>query len=281
VPSWEDYAGLPLDSVPLAFVDVETTGLRAHTGDRICEIAVVVYRGDEEVLAFDSLVNPCRPISPGAAAVNGLTDAMVSAAPPFGEIAPRVVEALGAGIPVAHNAPFDLSFLAREFVLADLPPCAAGALDTLIISRRLLPFGRHGLAELARALGLPGPEPAHRALADAVTTRALLKRLADLAGGGQSPALSTLLDLQGGLVEWPALGGDSLPPLPPHLADLVKPGERLQITYVGARGERTSRVVEANEIYANGSVLYLVAHCHLRGEQRTFRLDRIVACEPA
>ncbi len=64
-----------LDSRTLAFLDVETTGLSAWFGDRICEIAILRCRGEEILDSFDTLVNPARPISPGAARVNGLTDA--------------------------------------------------------------------------------------------------------------------------------------------------------------------------------------------------------------
>lgn len=278
--AWDELAPLPLGRVPLAFVDVETTGLRAASGDRVCEIGVAVYRGDELIAVVDTLVNPCRPISPGATAVNGLRDEDVRHAPTFAEVAGRVAEVLALGVPVAHNAPFDLSFLAREFALAGLPPAAPGAVDTLSLARRLLPFGRHGLSHLAAALSLPSPGQAHRALADALTTRHLLKRLACAAFRGEEPSLGHLLALQGGPSAWPTVSEPALPPLPPRLAELIRPGQRLRLTYIGAGGERTVREVEAGEVFASGDLLYLSAFCHLRGEQRIFRLDRVVACEP-
>jgi DNA polymerase III epsilon subunit-like protein len=69
-----------LGSRTLAFLDTETTGLSAWFGDRICEIAILRCQGEEIIDSFDTLVNPARPISPGAARVNGLTDAELAGA---------------------------------------------------------------------------------------------------------------------------------------------------------------------------------------------------------
>ena len=277
---WEEAIGLAVRDLPLAFVDVETTGLWAGRGDRICEVAVVVYQGGREVRRFSSLVNPRRPISPGAAAVNRLSDAQVRDAPVFAAIAAEVANALAAGVPVAHNAPFDLSFLAHELQLAGLPPAAAGAIDTLALARRLLPCPRYGLGELARYLALRVPGQAHRALADALTTRELLQRLLERPPLSHGARLADLLALQGGPARWPSDDGGVLA-LPPELAEWVRPGRRLRIVYVNADGQQTDRLVEPNEVYASGNAVYLVAYCHLRQEQRTFRVDRIVSWEPA
>ncbi|MER3515023.1 MAG: DNA polymerase III subunit epsilon, partial [Chloroflexota bacterium] len=84
---------IPIDQVTIAVIDVETTGLIAALGDRVCEIAVLRCQGGREVARFESLVNPERPISPGAARVNGLSDAMVRAALRFAEVL-GTVEAL-------------------------------------------------------------------------------------------------------------------------------------------------------------------------------------------
>ncbi len=277
---WQRALITPLDRLPLAFVDVETTGLDAERGDRICEVAVVVCEGSQETRRFCSLINPQRPISPGASAVNGLTDEMVCRAPTFREVATQVAAVLGAGVPVAHNAPFDLSFLARELALAGLPPAARAALDTLALARRLLPFQRHGLPALARFFAIVVPGQAHRALADALTTRQLLGHLLARAGYRAAPTLQALATQQRCLAPWPSAVPQPLP-LPPDLAEMLVPGRLLRIIYVTWDGQRTERLIEPTNVYASGDAVYLTAYCHLRGEQRTFRLDRIVAWEPA
>ena len=50
----------------LAIVDVETTGLSAAYNDRICEIAILRCHGAKIIAQWESLINPARPISPGA-----------------------------------------------------------------------------------------------------------------------------------------------------------------------------------------------------------------------
>ena len=83
---------LPLQEHTFAVVDVETTGLSTRTGDRICEVAVVLARGGQIVDQLQTLVNPQKPISRGAAAVNGITDGMVRNSPAFHEVAPALLE---------------------------------------------------------------------------------------------------------------------------------------------------------------------------------------------
>jgi DNA polymerase III subunit epsilon len=276
---WNEAVGMPLDELTLSFVDVETTGLCADQGDRVCEVAVVVCRGERELLRYCSLVNPLRPISPGAAAVNGLADAVVRRAPTFVQVAAQVSAALSLGVPVAHNAPFDLSFLASELRLAGLPLPVSGAVDTLALSRRVLPFRRYGLRDLAAQLAIRVPGQAHRALADALTTRELLSRLLDWPTMPPNPRLADVLALQGGPSPWPSRRTAPAPPLPPRLAEALRRGQTIGIVYLAADGQRTRRVVEPSEVYGDGNALYLVAYCHLRRAQRTFRLDRIVAWE--
>ena len=71
-------------------LDLETTGLSA-AADRIVEIAAVRFRENGEAVGlFQSLVNPQRPVSPGAYAVHGLSDQELAQAPPACEILPRI-----------------------------------------------------------------------------------------------------------------------------------------------------------------------------------------------
>ncbi|MHB1134066.1 MAG: exonuclease domain-containing protein [Chloroflexota bacterium] len=273
---------LPLERVPFAFVDVETTGLSARGGDRICEVAVVVLQGGCEVHRFVTLVDPGRPISPGAAAVNGLSAAKLRGAPAFADVAAQVAAALGRGVPVAHNAPFDLSFLALELGLAGWAPPAPWALDTLALARGLLPRGqRCGLSALAASFGIATPAGAHRALADACTTAALLGRLQKLAGLHGEDTLADLFAWQGGPIAWPRQVGAAEPLLPVPLADAVRARQAVSLVYLAAGGTRTERVVELSGVYSTGDHTYLVGQCRLRQEQRSFRLDRILTWEPA
>ncbi len=172
--------GLPLAEMPYVAADVETTGLAADGGDRICEIALLRFLRGTVVDSLVSLVNPFRPISPGASSVNGITDAMVAGAPAFADLFPEVLAFIGDDALVFHNAPFDLSFLREEARLAGGAWPGNPVIDTLVLARRTRRFREHSLSALCGALGIGARF--HRAEADAYATGKLLLRLAASAG---------------------------------------------------------------------------------------------------
>ena len=105
---------LPLHEAPLAFLDVETTGLRPDLGDRVVEIAIVRVEGPTEITRFVSLVNPQRRLSAGAMQINGITPDMVANAPTFPDLLEPLLPLITDVVLVCHNAPFDLGFLEAE-----------------------------------------------------------------------------------------------------------------------------------------------------------------------
>ncbi len=273
----ESLAVTSLDDLTLAFLDVETTGLSTRYGDRVCEIAVVRSRLDLVQASFQSLVNPERPISPGAAAVNHLSDEDVCDAPRFAEIADTVLATVRAAVLVCHNAPFDLGFVATEMRRAQREFEAPFVIDTLALARQCYTFRSNSLSRIAGALGIPTPD-AHRALGDAMTTRQVYLRFVEDLWQKGVRTLGELLNLQGGPLGEAARSARRLPdlPLPPTIAEAMEGGKRLFLAYVDGKGKKTERWVTPQEISANGDTLYLVAFCHLRDEVRQFRLDRIV-----
>jgi len=260
---------LHLHDAPLTFVDVETTGLRPEWGHRVVEIALLRTQGLETTDTFTTLLNPRRPIDPGAARVNGITDSMVAGAPTFDEILPHLQPFLQNTILVAHNAPFDMGFLQAEFRRAGEPFAPDAILDTLMLARRQYYFASNSLGSIARRLGIRTPH-AHRALGDAQTTFAIFRRFAsDLIRRG-CPRVEDWIRMQGGIPWRPHAAAADLPPDHP-LRIAITQSRDVQITYRAANGRLTQRVVTPLD-YAGG---YLIGHCHLRDEQRTFRLDRI------
>jgi DNA polymerase III epsilon subunit family exonuclease len=263
---------IPLDEVTFAVLDVETTGLSPHFGDRICEIALLRCRGGRELGRFQSLVDPGRPISPGARAVNGITDEELIGVPTFAEVAATVLDFVEGSAIVAHNAPFDLSFLSRELELCRCSAITNVIVDTLALARHCYRFPSNSLGSVARFLGVEICGE-HRALADVVTTRGILELfLADLVERGVT-TLGQLMEAQGGRI---GLHRREAVPLPPQIEEALEGEGRLLLRYVSARGEETVRMVTPLFVEAYGGCLYLVAMCHLRHEQRSFRLDRIV-----
>jgi len=143
-----------LISYTFAYLDVETTGLSPWFGDRICEIAVVRCEGDKVLDTFDSLLNPERPISPGAARVNGLKDSELQAAPRFMDIAERVMALVKDSVIVCHNVPFDLGFLSSELGRINKHLTTVLTLDTLEIAREHFDFDSNSLQSIAHWLDI-------------------------------------------------------------------------------------------------------------------------------
>ena len=68
--------------------------------------------------------------------------------------------------------------------------------------------------------------------------------------------------------------------LPWELSEALDAGTPVVMEYLDAQSRRTERVVKPIAVRHSGGVGTLVAHCHLRGGQRTFKLDRIVRLTP-
>ncbi len=255
-----------LASHTFAYLDVETTGLSPWFGDRICEIAVVRCAGDEIIEKYDSLLNPGRPISPGAARVNGLKDADLLTSPQFAEIAESVTALLKEAVIVCHNVPFDLGFLSSELGRIDRSLPTVLTLDTLGLAREYFDFGSNSLQSIADWLGI-AVTGAHRALDDVLTTRAVLGYFArELSGRKIEHAITPYC---------PPVASPQEFELPPVIAEALQSKKRLFIRYVDRKGAASERWVTPKQVLALHDYLYLVAHCHLREEERNFRLDRI------
>jgi DNA polymerase-3 subunit epsilon len=196
-------ATLPLHAAPLAFLDVETTGLRPDLGDRVVEIAVVRAQGLTQMSRFVSLVNPQRRLNPGATRVHGITPAMVADAPEFSDLLHQLLPLIEDIVLVCHNAPFDLSFLETELRIAGAPVWDGIVLDTLAFARRQYWFRRNSLSAIAQQLGIR-PSNAHRALADALTIQAIFRRFAGRLQRQQRPLVGDWLHMQGGRVWSPS-----------------------------------------------------------------------------
>ena len=93
-----------------AIVDIETTGGHA-SAHGITEIAIFIHDGIRVLRRFESLVNPLQEIPYFIQVMTGITDEMVSSAPDFEELAPRIYDLLKDKIFIAHNVNFDYSFL--------------------------------------------------------------------------------------------------------------------------------------------------------------------------
>lgn len=288
-------ASLPLRQLTYAVIDVETTGLSSRLGDRICEVAVVLGHNGAIVDQMQTLVNPGRPISYGASAVNGITDSMVRNAPPFRKVAQLLSDFLDSEntVIVAHNSSFDLGFISAEMRQAGFTPPSNSVVDTLALARKFYTFPSNKLGIVAKSLGIK-TFGLHRALADATITWHVLKRfLWDLEAAGIT-TLDELTRVQGSLTPasgWRGGMAAAAPPLaewdgtqpfcpiqglPPLVEQAMRTHTAVKIRYAGSDGRISVRVVQPLKVTLHEQATYLIGYCHLRKEERQFRLDRIV-----
>jgi DNA polymerase-3 subunit epsilon len=257
----------------LAFLDVETTGLSPEHDDRICEIAVLRTAGAAPQ-EWQTLVNPGRVISPGATAINGITNEMVAAAPHFPEVAPRLLELLEGAVVVCHNAPFDLGFIAAELAACGRTLPRLPVIDTLRLARRYFNFSSNTLGNIAATLDIDVREK-HRAMADVMTMYHVFNHFwHELSQQG----IASLDELHTPDAWAPQRRSSTRGAfhLPPVLEEAMRARKSVRICYLSGSGRSTRRVITPLRVISRFDSLYLEAFCSLRNEQRTFRLDRII-----
>jgi proteasome accessory factor B len=167
-------------------------------------------------------------------------------------------ELLELGIPVRYAAgdedlPAGYLIDKDEFYLPDLklPPEDLALLylaGSAALAGGTFPYARdlaHALNKLSFAARAPGASEAAALAA---------RRLSAEDEGGAAPAAARIEEL----------------------SRAVAHRKRVRIVYAGAeRGERTERDVEPYGLYQRGGAWYVVGHCRLRDDLRTFHLSRI------
>jgi DNA polymerase-3 subunit epsilon len=105
---------------PIAFIDLETTGVNLAT-DRIIEIAVVKILTDKSKSVKHFIVNPQMPIPKSSSEIHGFTDADVKDAPTFKSIANEIKQFIdNADLSGYNSNKFDIPLLMEEFLRAGI-----------------------------------------------------------------------------------------------------------------------------------------------------------------
>ena len=105
---------------PLAFIDLETTGINLGT-DRIVEIAIVKILTDGTRSVKRKLINPGIPIPKASSDIHGITDEMVKDAPLFKQVAQELKQMLdGCDFAGYNSNRFDIPLLMEEFLRAQV-----------------------------------------------------------------------------------------------------------------------------------------------------------------
>ena len=263
------------DTIWIAF-DTETTGLSSAM-DSVVEIGAVKFDTHGNTLGeFQSLINPGRMIPPSVTAVHGITDEDVRDAPSADSVLPGFFEFIGPrdNILIAHNASFDAGFVGAEMERAGLGSDGHMILDTLSLSRRVLKGHQsQSLNNLARDLEVDASGH-HRALADSVITKEVFLKLLDRMSGVVS--FEDLLDFTRiyrftGYSRIPGKGIEGFQ----HFQYAIGKGMPVQMIYRGgSRGGAPRRITPQGVIRTRG-YHYIKAFCHLDGEEKEFRLDKV------
>ncbi|ANP46064.1 3'-5' exonuclease [Candidatus Viadribacter manganicus] len=152
------------------FLDTETTGLNPPA-DGLVEIAIVEDTGR---VLLNSLVNPERTIG-FASTIHGITDDMVATAPRLLDLLPQVEAIVCGARVVIYNSGFDTRFFPDRLRSAAAIDCAMlrFARARGVRNPRFGDFKWHKLTVAAEHVGYEWEGVAHRALADALATRAV------------------------------------------------------------------------------------------------------------
>ena len=135
--------------------DTETTGLSPQTGDRVVEIGAVELMNHVRTgRTFHKYINPDRSMPTEAYEVHGLSEEFLRDKPRFAEIADEMLDFFGDATLVAHNAPFDLSFLNFELEKAGRPTIRNTIIDTVMVARDKHPGARVSLDALCKHYGI-------------------------------------------------------------------------------------------------------------------------------
>ncbi|MBI1237964.1 MAG: DNA polymerase III subunit epsilon [Alphaproteobacteria bacterium] len=166
-------------------LDTETTGLDPRDGHRIVEIGCVELVNHVPTGGvYQTYLNPDRELDEGAAAVTGLTFAMLRDKPRFPDVVDAFLDFLGDSPLVIHNAAFDLGFLNAELgrlPREPLPP--ERAIDTLAIAKQKFPTAPRSLDALCKRFRIDRTARVkHGALLDA---QLLAEVYLELLGGRQ------------------------------------------------------------------------------------------------
>jgi DNA polymerase-3 subunit epsilon len=263
-PPWD----LPVAEAPLAFVDLEMTGLDAAR-DRVVEVCIERVVGGRRVGGVNTLLDPGERVG-GAAHVHGLDAAALAGSPRFDGIAGEVLAALDGAILVAHAAAWDVRFLVAELARAGREAHIEHWIDTLALARRSFAFHSYSLDALCRELSIDRGR-AHRAESDVRALRAVFDRCVAVL------APVSARDL------WEVRVGErkARQAIVDACEAAVKHGAPVTVTYRAARRPPAAMDMVLLEVLSDLDPPGVVGYQLPGRGRRQLRVDRILRIEPA
>ncbi len=178
--------------------DVETNGGRGGR-HRVIEIGALRLTGGQVIDRYSSLVRLPGRVSKFVTRYTGITNEMLTDAPPVETVLEDFRAFQANSTLVAHNLPSDLAYLNNEALWADRPRFPGDGIDTMELSATLMPKREgNSLAAVLTAAGIQDA-PSHRALEDArVTAELFLFLLQRLPGKNATVATLRATAAKGG-----------------------------------------------------------------------------------
>lgn len=161
----------PIRSIPFVVLDLETTGF-APPAAKVTEVAMISITGNSTE-DFQTLVDPGVPIPEKIIELTGISDEMVRGKPTMREVMPIISGTLQGSVFVAHNVPFDWSFISHAWREYYQVPLQMPSLCTLRLSRALLRLPGNKLCNVAEHFGVKLND-AHRAMGDTLALKQIL-----------------------------------------------------------------------------------------------------------
>ena len=198
----------PLRESAILGFDTETTGAAVGRDSIVSASLVLRPRGagaDHHAQTCASwLINPHRPISPGASRVNGFTDEFVALngqepEAALDEIGAIIAAAQRRSIPLlAYNAPFDVGMVHADLKRWKLPDVEMPlVIDPLVIDRAVSTRrGRRTLSDTTEYYGIEPDGRFHDALADTIAAIDLIPAMSELYPTVARMPLGNLMDWQ-------------------------------------------------------------------------------------
>jgi DNA polymerase III epsilon subunit family exonuclease len=146
--------------VKIIAFDLETTGLDVSK-EEIIEIGAILFSvkeskgrmAPEKLDEFQSLIKASKSIPEKASEINKITNEMLIGAPPCAEVLQKFKTFCdGANYLVAHNAPFDSSFLNAAYGKYSVSAPTNIVLDSIKIARNTIQLPDYKLGTIAKAL---------------------------------------------------------------------------------------------------------------------------------
>ncbi|MCA9320219.1 MAG: WYL domain-containing protein [Planctomycetes bacterium] len=269
----------PDERIFVAF-DTETTGLSPREA-KVVEIAGVRFtESGDEISRFSTLANPGDPMSPEVVRIHGIRDEMVRRAPAPEEACRQFAGWLHPeDVLIAHNAAFDVAFIATALTRGAHPCPRNRVVDTLQLSRALdLPVPNFRLSSLVEHFALPATGY-HRALGDSLHVMALYQRLTEVMAEEDPPRTRQLMEKAQVRSFHEMSKTLNLAPRVAVLPEAIVRGEIVTMRYEPDSGLGPFHRVRPIELCDIGGAEYLRAQCMHDGAVKAFRLDRIIGVE--